>query len=82
VGAPQPVVARIESGAVVPRIDTLDRLLAGCGEQLESRPRLGVGLDRSVIRNLLALSPGQRARLAVEEARNLDSVRVRARSKK
>jgi predicted transcriptional regulator len=26
----QPAVARIESGAVVPRVDTLDRLLAAC----------------------------------------------------
>ncbi len=72
VRVPQPVVARIESGAVVPRVDTLERLLEGCGERLESRPRLGLGVDRSVIRELLKLSPGERARLAVAEARNLD----------
>jgi hypothetical protein len=56
----------------MPRTDTLDRLLAGCGEGLESRPRLGQGIDRSVIRRLLALSPGRRARLAVGEGRNLE----------
>jgi predicted transcriptional regulator len=75
----QPVVARIESGTVVPRVDTLDRLLAGCGEALESRPRLGIGVDRSVIRRLLELSPAERARLAVEEARNLDAARIASR---
>lgn len=70
VGVPQSVVARIERGGVVPGVDTLDRLLAGCGEALEARPRLGVGLDRTAIRALLRLSPAQRARLAVREARN------------
>jgi transcriptional regulator with XRE-family HTH domain len=81
VGMPQPVVARIESGAGVPRVDTLSRLLAGCGERLESRPRLGVGLDRSVIRRLMRLSPGERARLAVEEARHLDRLDPPRRSR-
>lgn len=71
VGVPQSAVARIERGTVVPRVDTLDRLLAGCGRGLEARPRLGRGLDRTGIRQLLALTPGQRARLAAREARNL-----------
>ncbi|HKI27951.1 MAG TPA: helix-turn-helix transcriptional regulator, partial [Actinomycetota bacterium] len=31
---PQPTIARIESHAVVPRMDTLDRLLAACGVTL------------------------------------------------
>jgi predicted transcriptional regulator len=79
VGIPQPDIARIESGAVVPRVDTLGRLIAGCGERLESFPRLGVGLDRSTIRELLRLSPAERARLAVTEARNLDRVANRRR---
>ncbi len=76
---PQPVVARIERGGVVPRIDTLDRLLAGCGEALESRPRLGIGLDRTAIRRLIALTPPERARVAVAEARALDRIRPRRR---
>ena len=71
----QPVVARVERGRVVPRVDTLDRLLAACGEGLESRPRLGAGLDRSVIRRLLGLTAGERARVAVREARNLERAR-------
>jgi transcriptional regulator with XRE-family HTH domain len=71
VGMPQSAIARIERGTVVPRVDTLDRMLAGCGRGLEVRPRLGLGLDRTGIRRLLALTPGQRARLAAREARNL-----------
>jgi len=71
-GVPQPAIARIETGAVVPRVDTLDRLLAACGQALEVAPRLGVGVDRSAIRALLDLTPGARARLAVQEARNVD----------
>jgi hypothetical protein len=68
-------VARIERGGVVPRIDTLDRLLAGCGEALESRPRLGIGIDRATIRRLLTLTPTERARLAVAEARAVERIR-------
>ena len=80
-GVAQPVVARVERRRVVPRVDTLDRLLAACGEGLESRPRLGTGLDRSVIRRLLELTPGERARVAVREARNLERVRPMRRGR-
>ena len=71
-GVPQPAVARIESGAVVPRVDTLDRLLAACGLEVATRPRPGAGIDRTQIRSMLALTPLERLRLAVREARNLD----------
>jgi transcriptional regulator with XRE-family HTH domain len=71
-GVAQPAIARIESGAVVPRVDTLDRLLAGCELTLELVPRPGQGLDRTVIRRLLRLTPLQRLRLATREGRNLD----------
>jgi transcriptional regulator with XRE-family HTH domain len=70
----QPAIARIESGAVDPQVQTLDRLLRACGETLFSEPRLGEGVDRTGIRSLLELTPGERARLAVDEARNLDRV--------
>jgi hypothetical protein len=74
---PQSEVARIETAVVIPRLDTLDRLLAACGEELQSRPRLGAGIDRTAIRELLALAPGQRARLAAVEANNLRSIAPR-----
>lgn len=37
----------------------------------------GSGIDRSLIRQRLALTPGQRARLAAEEARRLEAFRKR-----
>ena len=74
----QPAVARIESRAVVPRVDTLDRLLAACGLALATVPRPGAGIDRTQIRDLLALSPGDRLRLAARDGRNLDRLLARA----
>ena len=57
---------------VVPRVDTLDRLLAGCGEQLGTERRPGFGVDRTSIRALLRLTPAQRIRVATREGRNLE----------
>jgi len=74
----QPAVARIESSSVVPRVDTLDRLLAACGLALATVPRPGAGIDRTQIRDLLALSPGDRLRLAARDGRNLDRLLARA----
>src|SRR5438093_9653690 len=71
---PQPAIARIEVGSVVPRLDTLDRLLAGCGQTLAVVRRPGAGVDRTPIRALLRLRPLERLRLAVREARNLERV--------
>jgi predicted transcriptional regulator len=70
-GVPQSAIARIESGRVVPRIDTLDRLLRVCGDQLEAVPKLGEGIDRTLIRNMLKLTPDERLDLASAEGRNL-----------
>lgn len=75
----QPAIARIESGGVVPRVDTLERLLRACGHNLEVTERAGAGVDRSVIRQLLGLTPRQRLDLAVAEARNLDRLLDAAR---
>lgn len=76
---PQPTIARIESHAVVPRVDTLDRLLAACGLALASVPRPGAGIDRTQIRKLRASSPGERLRLAAREGRNLDRLLTEAK---
>src|SRR5258708_5046285 len=70
-GVPQPTVARIERGTVTPRFDTLDRLLTACGFDLSLEPARGIGIDRSAIRDLLSLSPAERARIAMQEGRNL-----------
>ena len=75
---PQPTIARIESHAVVPRVDTLDRLLAACGLSLSTIARPGAGIDRTQIRDLLARSPGERLGLAARDGRNLDRLLARA----
>ena len=75
----QPAVARIEAGGVIPRVDTLERLLRACGHELEARRRAGAGIDRTVIKELLRLTPRQRLDLAVAEARNLDHLLTSAR---
>jgi hypothetical protein len=74
------MVARIESGAVIPRVDTLDRLLEACGEGLESHPRPGRGLDRTLPRELLRLSPAERARYATQSNRSIMRLREYARA--
>lgn len=70
-GVSQPGVARIEAGRVSPRVMTLNRLLMACGSRLDGVPRRGQGVDRTAIRELLALSPDERLRRATAEARNL-----------
>ena len=67
-GVAQPALARIEAAGVVPRVDTL-----------EVARRAGAGVDRSVIRELLRLTPRQRLDLAVADAANLDRLLAGAR---
>jgi transcriptional regulator with XRE-family HTH domain len=66
-GVAQPVLSRIERDHASPRFETLDRLLRECGKGLELVERPGLGVDRTLIRDRLGLSPGQRARLAARE---------------
>jgi transcriptional regulator with XRE-family HTH domain len=79
-GVPQSVIARIESRAVIPRVDTLDRLLEACGEGLESAPRPGRGVDRTLF--TVQLPSTERARLAEASDRNLMDVMRRVRRTK
>ena len=78
-GISQPALARIEAGRVNPRVDTMARLLRECGMSLEPLPRAGVGIDRTTIRRMLALTPRERLRIATREARNLDRLTPRRR---
>jgi transcriptional regulator with XRE-family HTH domain len=66
-GVPQAAISRIERGTVAPRTTTLDRLLRSCGRDLEVVERPGTGLDRTLIRERLRLTPAERGRLAVAE---------------
>jgi transcriptional regulator with XRE-family HTH domain len=70
-GIPQETIARIEVGRSDPRVETLDRLLEGCGFGLEHLPRLGMGIDRPQIQERLALDPGDRLIRAIQEDRNM-----------
>jgi len=79
----QPTIARIERGREVPRVDTLDTLLRACGDAVEAVPLAGAGLDRSVIRQLLRLSPAERLDVAAANAAALalfDGAKMVARS--
>lgn len=73
-GVSQTAISLIEDEKTSPRFETLDRLLAACGFDLELVPRAGVGIDRTGMRALLRLPPGERARIAIQEARNLEKV--------
>lgn len=68
---PQPAIARIERGAVSPRLDTVLPLLEAAGFTLEVAPVIGRGVDRTLIRAALQRSPEDRIRAATEAARNL-----------
>ena len=74
-GIPQETIARIERGRVDPRLNTLDRLLAACEFGLEVMPRLGIGIDRTQIRELLQLTPSQRLVLAIDDDRHFVELR-------
>lgn len=71
-GIPQSTIARIESGAVDPRVGTLSRLLRACEFDLEVEPLLGIGIDRSLIHQCLAASPPQRLEEIKEGARFIE----------
>ncbi len=63
-GIPQPTIARIERGTQVPRADTLARLPDGCGYELRAvlvRDEDRNGIDLSLLRANLRLSPAERA---------------------
>jgi transcriptional regulator with XRE-family HTH domain len=78
-GVPQSTIGRIESGAVDPRMETLNALLRACGYDLEVEPRLGIGVDRSQIDAMLRLSPWQRIRYLTAATHGLNAFRAATR---
>ena len=73
-GIPQETIARIESGTTQPRFDTLDRLLEAAGFELEVMPRLGVGVDRTLIASTLKLNPTERLEQGQRAARDMEAL--------
>ena len=71
-GIPQSTIGRIESGAVDPRVATLTKLLRACGYDLEVEPLLGIGVDRSQLREMLALTPSERFSQLPQDARVIE----------
>ena len=65
---PQASISRIEQGDIAPRSTTLERLLAACGWSLSAHPAESPGVDRSLIRDRLALTPLERSRRGTDEA--------------
>lgn len=80
-GVKQPAIARIESGAVAPRTDTLDRLLKACGQELHMRQRLGEGVDRTLIWEMLKMTPRERIQTGVIAARAIGELTGKARTR-
>ena len=73
-GISQTTISLIEDGKTSPRFATLDRLLDICGFEVEIVPRSGIGIDRTRMREFLRLTPAERARIAIDEARNLERI--------
>jgi transcriptional regulator with XRE-family HTH domain len=71
-GVTQASIVRIEGGDSSPRFETLDRLLSACGFELEPVPKRGLGIDRTIMDQLLTLTPSERARRAAQEAEALE----------
>jgi transcriptional regulator with XRE-family HTH domain len=78
-GIAQPAIARIERGAVSPSTDTLDRLLEGAGAALEVGRRLGIGVDRSLIAEMLRRTPEERLLAAATAARDVAEIATAGR---
>ena len=78
-GVPQSTIARIESGFVDPRTGTVGKLLAACGEELEAVPKLGTGIDRTLIRSQLARTADERLAALVPAAAFVAETRGAAR---
>lgn len=65
----------MDEGALPEDVETAPRYTDGMARAAEPLPRPetkpGTGIDRTLIRRLLALTPGERIELLVAEARNL-----------
>lgn len=67
-GVPQSTIGRIETRRLIPRIDTVERLLRAAGQTLATEPQIGIGIDRTLIQDLRRLTPDQRLRTAAAHA--------------
>jgi transcriptional regulator with XRE-family HTH domain len=66
-GVSQPTISRIEHGVVSPSVDTLSPLIEACEMDLLIVDRPGEGVDRTLIRERLMMTPGERVARSVQE---------------
>ncbi len=64
-GVPQSTIARVELETIEPRSSTVEKILGAAGYEIEIEPRLGAGVDRTLIRRFLRLTPKERVEYAV-----------------
>jgi len=77
-GVPKQAVNRVERGVLIPRVDTLQRLLAAAGATLAIERRRGRDIDREDIRALLDEDPRLRlGHTAIETLDELSRRRLR-----
>lgn len=67
-GIGQAAISDIERGVVDPHVRTLRLLLRACGQDIELAPARGYGVDRSMLRGQLALTPAERLRRSAAAA--------------
>ena len=75
----QPAISRIERKVVSPTVDTLERLLATCGLELDVVHRPSGDVDRTLITDRLGLSPRERIRWAEAEWAGAEKLKRAAR---
>ena len=74
-GTTQSAVSNWERGRDTPRVDTLARILEACGFEADMTFRRLDDVDRSQIRQNLAMTPAER----LESVRNVSKLRAKAR---
>jgi Predicted transcriptional regulator with C-terminal CBS domains len=79
-GVPQPTISRIEAARMSPTLDTLVPLMGACGMELTLIDSPGAGVDRSLIRARLGMSPAERLRQARQEWAGTEPFRRAARA--
>lgn len=78
-GVPQSTIARIESAAIDPRVETIEKLLGECGYTFELEPRYGIGIDRTIIADHLKRSVRDRITYTAHAAKAVADFVARAR---
>ena len=74
-GTTQSAVSNWERGRDTPRVDTLARILEACGFEADMTFRRLDDVDRTQIRENLAMTPAER----LESVRNVSKLRAKAR---